>query len=185
MSRLYFFATGTDAILMLAPLEHELEVEYVEENRLGAPVPQRWKRAADLPSLGHASGDQEILCTSLLIMPTHAEVAVASRIMTDGETRYDVYQSNNPDSALIRLGGLWEDGSLISGHIISSSESALARKMMNVVRRSIKKSFAKIEGYWVGPEALALLRAGTRLCSAVQSPPQYDLHETVKQAAVN
>jgi hypothetical protein len=181
MSRLYFFATGTDALLMLTPLEHELGVQYVEENRLNGPTPQTWTQAADLPGLGQASGDQEILCTSLLVMPDGAEATVASRIMTDGETRYDVYQSTNPDSALLRLGGIWKDGPLISGHVISSSESAVSRKIMNAVRRSIKKSFTRVNDYWVGPEALALLRSGTRLCSAVQSPPEYDLHEEANQ----
>jgi hypothetical protein len=155
MSRLYFFATGADALLFLAPLEMELDVQYVEENRLVGPVPQRWKRADQVPGFGCASGDQEILCMPLLIMADSAEVVVAFTIMTDGDTRYDVYQSNNPESVLIRLGGMWQDGSLISGHLIGSSEKPFARKIMNAVRKGIRRSFVKVSDYWVGPEVSA------------------------------
>jgi hypothetical protein len=97
--------------------------------------------------------------------------------MTDGKTRYDVYQSNNPESVLLRLGGFWKDGSLISGHMVSSSEQEFARKVMNSLRKSMRRSFTRVGAFWVGPEALALLREGRRLCTAIQSPVEYDLRE--------
>jgi hypothetical protein len=97
--------------------------------------------------------------------------------MTDGEIRLDVFPNGNPNSVLLRLGGFWKDGSLISGHFIASSDQEFSRKVMNSVRRLFKKQFTKVQAFWVGPEALSRLRNGKRLCTAIQSPPEYDLHE--------
>lgn len=178
MGRLYFFATGGDLLLILRQLEGKFDLKYVEENRLGGPVPNSWSTVADLPSLGKATGDQEIVCDSYLIMDVAANVVVESKPMFDGEIRYDVYQLSNPESVLLRLGGLWEDGSLISGHFITSSEREFPRNLMNFFRGSAKKSFTRIQAFWVGPEALVRFRNGMRLCTAIQSPPEYDLRET-------
>jgi hypothetical protein len=124
------------------------------------------------------TGNQEIARDSYLTMGSDAKPVVESMVMFNGELRYDVYPLANPDSVLLRPGGFWRDGSLISGHFITSSEGEFPRKLMNFFRRSVKKSFTRVQAYWVGPEALIRLRNGNRLCTAIQSPPEYDLRET-------
>jgi hypothetical protein len=178
MSRLYFFATGADLLLVLRQLESKFDIKYVEENRLRGTVPDIWNTIDNLPSLGMATGDQEIACDSYLVMSADAKVSVHSSVMVDDEMRYDVHQLSNPDSVLLRLGGFWKDGSLISGHFITSSEQEFPRKLINFLRTRVKKSFVRVQAFWVGPEALVRLRNGMRLCTAIQSPPEYDLRET-------
>jgi hypothetical protein len=177
MSRIYFFATGADLVLVLWHLEQKFALKYVEEGMLAGTRPRIWKTVSDLPHFGEATGDQEIACDPYLITSTDAEIHVLSGEMWNGKLRYDVYPSANPESVLLRRGGRWRNGPLISGHLIASSEADLARKMMNAVRSVVRKHFTRINAFWVGPEALTLFRSGTRLCTAIQSPPEYDLRE--------
>jgi hypothetical protein len=177
MSRIYFFATGADLLLVLRHLEQKFELQYVEEGLLAGVRPEIWKTASDLPHFGEATRDQEIGCEPYLITKSDAQVQILSSEMWSGKLRHDVYPSTNPESVLLRGGGRWQNGPLISGHLIASSEADLPRKMMNAARASVRKHFTRINAFWVGPEALALFRSGTRLCTAIQSPPEYDLRE--------
>ena len=185
MSRIHFFATASDILPVLEHLEDAIGIKYVEEGLLKGSTPSIWSRGAEINSVGFATGDQEIACEPLLIMRPDAKVEVISSQMDDGELRFDVYPNRNLNSVLLRLGGFWKDGSLISGHFIASSNQEFSRKVMNSVRRLFKKQFTKVRAYWVGPEALARLRDGKRLCTAIQSPPEYDLHEESLQNAVS
>ena len=178
MSRIYLFATGADLVLVLWHLEQKFALQYVEEGMLSGTRPQVWKTVTDLPHFGQATGDQEIVCDPYLVTSLDAQVQVQSSVMSDGKLRYDVYPFGNPKSVLLRRGGRWQNGPLISGHFISSSEAELPRKIMNASRAAVRKHFTKINAFWVGPEALALLHGGTRLCTAIQSPPEYDLRRT-------
>jgi hypothetical protein len=46
---------------------------------------------------------------------------------------------------------------------------------MRGVQKVMKKYFTKVRAYYVGPGALALLKNGTRLTGAEQSPREFDL----------
>ena len=43
--------------------------------------------------------------------------------------------------------------------------------------KPIKKHWAHVKSYYVGPEALEVLRKGGRLTASVRSPKEYDLTE--------
>lgn len=185
MTRLYFFATGNDISAVLSTLEERFSVAYFEGNRLSGAIPQRWKSVLEVPSLGCATADQEILCRPYLIMRADAKEVVNSLVMFDGHRRYDLYQEDNPESVSAILGGYWKDGSLISGHFVASSDQEFPKKLMAALRKAMRGSFKRIGAFWVGPEALARLRDGKRLCTAIQSPPEYDLHEEPLQNTVS
>jgi hypothetical protein len=177
MSRIYFFATAADIHPVLKHLEGTLRMKYVEEGMLKGTAPSIWHHASELHSVGMATADQEINCEPFLVMRQDVEVKLSPYRMMDGVTRLDVFPNANPDSVLLRLGGFWKDGSLISGHFIASSDQEFSRKVMSTVRMLFRKHFTKVQAYWVGSEALTRLRSGKRLCTAIQSPSEYDLRE--------
>jgi len=177
MSRIYFFATAADIHPVLKHLEDTLEIKYVDEGLLKGTTPSVWRYATEIHLVGFATADQEIGCEPFLIVRRDAEVMITPFRMMDGEIRLDVFPNGNPNSVLLRLGGFWKDGSLISGHFVASSDQEFSRMVMNSVRRLFKKHFTKVQAFWVGPEALSRLRSGKRLCMAIQSPSEYDLRE--------
>jgi hypothetical protein len=157
MSRAYFFATGADLILLLWHLEERFDLVYSDHYNIDAASRRKWTRASDLPDFGRATAEQEIACEAFDI-----------RSAEPGDIL---------DLVTLRKGGFWSDGSLISGHLIAQSNGVFARRLMNRTRSGLKKYFTKINAFWVGPEALRAFRSGTRLCNAIQSPPEYDLRE--------
>jgi hypothetical protein len=46
---------------------------------------------------------------------------------------------------------------------------------MKRFRAAMKESFTRVRAFWVGPQAMELLRNGKRLTLAEQCPPEMDL----------
>ena len=63
-------------------------------------------------------------------------------------------------------------------------ENSVAQQLMKWFLSALKqKEFTKVREWWLGPEALEMLRAGRRLTTtAEQSPPEYDLELPEQQA---
>ena len=174
---MYIFALKNDLLLVLGNLEAKRKVKYTRCGWLPEPEPEIWKRAADLPRLGQAACDQEAGCDTFLIMEEDCPIRVKTMTMFDGDDRFDVEQPWNPHSVFLSAGGEWKDGTIISGTITTISSSPVSQSLMRALHYRVKKHFARVRAYWVGPEALAAFRAGRRLTHAIQSPPDYDLCE--------
>jgi hypothetical protein len=76
-------------------------------------------------------------------------------------------------------GGAWGKGIILAGEFVTMSTAPLAKALMRSAYLGIRESFKKVNGYWVGPEALARLRSGARLTIAEQSPSKFDLKESI------
>jgi hypothetical protein len=179
MKRIDFFAVKTDLLHILSKLEADHSVIYYEGGMLAAPYPAAYKSGKDLPKIGEATGDQHIVCDPFFILKSETKINVATMLMFNGFRRFDIYQSNNPDSIVLIPGGEWREGSLIAGSITTMSDSVISQKLIRCAHTAVKKSFNRVQAYWVGPEAFASWRAGKRLCNAIQSPPEYDLREPI------
>ncbi len=177
MKRISFFATKNDLLSALCDLEAKRKIKYTRAGRIEGPEFQVWESGANLPGLGRAAGDQAITCDAFLIVDGASVVTVVLQEMLNGDDRYDLEQARNPDSVILNVGGEWVDGSLISGSATTISDSTVSQSLMRTLHSGIKRHFTRIRGFWVGPEALAELRAGKRLTYAVESPPEYDLLE--------
>lgn len=160
-------------------MESDRPLKYSNEGRLSAPTPSTWGKGSEVPNLGQATGDQHLACSPFLIVQAAANINVESSLMFDGVQRFDVQQSSNPDSVVLRPGGGWTDGSLVSGSITTISKSPISQALMRSAHSAVKKHFTRIQAFWVGPETLISLREGRRLTYAVQSPPEYSLREPV------
>jgi len=177
MVRVHFFAMRDDLLLVLGGIEAKRHVKYTRAGRLDGPEPEIWESAADLPHLGRATGDQHVQCDPFLIMNRNVAVQVATMTMRDGDDRWDVEQPRNPDSIVLRPGGEWTDGAIVSGSFTTISKSPASQSLMRAAHSGIKRHFTRVQAFWVGPQALVAFRSGRRLTCAIQSPPEFDLRE--------
>jgi len=92
-----------------------------------------------------------------------------------GSPVFHIDQLRNPDSTVFRLGGLHAENVLVAGEIATLGESQPAVELHRLMVRTVTRGFRRVQAFWLGPEALALLEAGARLTVDVQSPRLYDL----------
>lgn len=77
---------------------------------------------------------------------------------------------------MLGMAGKWKD-MLLPGSMGTMHETAPAQQLMKWFLAALKaEGFTKVDIYWVGKEALEMLKAGKRLSTtAEQSPPEFDL----------
>jgi hypothetical protein len=86
-----------------------------------------------------------------------------------------VDQLRNPDSVTFTPAGIWDDDVILHGRVATASDSEASQALMRRFHVAIKKGFAKVKAFYVGPQAMELLKAGKRLTIAAQSPREFDL----------
>jgi hypothetical protein len=93
----------------------------------------------------------------------------------DGKDRWSIDQLANPDSTVLRHGGLFKGCLLLNGEIRTAYKTKVAQRIQRAFDAAICKHFARIEAFYVGRAAEALLDSGCRLTAAEQCPPEFDL----------
>ena len=184
MSHGHFFAAGDDLLPVTNYVEARMKLKYTLSTSYSSREFMTVPDAASIPALGKADGDQHIACSGYLITELATPVLGERIERFDGSVVFHIGQILNVDSIMFRPAGIWREGSVISGRIATISKSKIAQRMMRLYRSGLAKYFGKVNGYWVGPEAMRIFRAGGRLCFAIQSPPIYDLREGDNSAEV-
>jgi len=177
MKYIHFFALKEDLLHVLNELESKRPTRYVLSGHFNTPKAPEWYRAADIPELGIAHGEQSMLCRMYLLTDWQLQVQADKFQLFSGETRFSIDQRLNPDTIVMNPGGLWKPDIIISGSFATISENPVAQSLMRIVRHTVRRSFTRIKAFWVGPEALKSLRSGWRLTGAEQSPREFDLQE--------
>jgi hypothetical protein len=176
-TRIGFFATRADLLVILHAIENQLNLKYVLADSMPTPEVEEWFKCSEIPGLGLASGPQASLCKSYLLASRGRQIQARRIEQRDGVVRFDVDQMGAPDTITMTPGGEWGDEAIIAGAFSTSSSFPDSRMLMNLIGKTVKQHFARIRAFWVGPEALSALRAGKRLTIAMQSPRSYDLRE--------
>jgi hypothetical protein len=132
-------------------------------------------RGVEIQNLGRATMESASGSQSYLV--TEREIAIHVRPVAthSGITRYLLDQLINPDTVTFTPAGIWNTDVVLHGRVATVSDSAIAQELMKRFSKAIRKHFTKVNAFWVGPEALELLKAGKRLTIAAQSPPEFDL----------
>jgi hypothetical protein len=89
--------------------------------------------------------------------------------------RWSVDQLANPDSTVLRHGGLFKENVLLQGEVRTAYKTKVAQRLQRAFDAAIRKHFVKIQAFYVGPAAGVLLDSGCRLTAAEQCPPESDL----------
>lgn len=177
MSDIPFFAVREDLIELLAIVEASNSLQYtLMGNFVRSEIGDRivvYSTCADIPDFGRASADTSIACKSYLVCSADTPINLR-RAGKEGE-RLCVDQLANPDSVEFKPGGIWNEEMVIQGRVASVSSSRPSRNLMKLFLSTIRRSFSKVGSCYVGPKALALLKAGKRLTSAAHLPTVNDL----------
>jgi hypothetical protein len=174
-SRLHFFAVRDDLLALLATAERRGPLTYTRTGNFDRVVCDRFDRGPEIPGLGQAVADSASAGDAFLVTTPDVPVRLRSLDTASGVRRYCIDQLINPDTVVFSPGGMWGQGVVVCGRVATVSDTAIARGIMSRFRSGLKKSFHRVRAYWVGPEALALLRAGHRLTASARSPREFDL----------
>ena len=172
-----FFATRNDHLPMLRQITTGRSLRFFpagvfDEQPTPFGSPER------IPSLGVAESGDRNHTASFLVLPTTVPVQPRPIHLQAGGTRVAIDQLINPKSVAFRPGGEWDGGNvIIEGDLGTISDDPSSAELWSAFAKPIKKGWKRVKAYYVGPEALAVLRAGGRLTASVRSPELYDLAE--------
>ena len=179
MSAIYMFTLESDLFALLSRIETQHKIKYVKAGRIDGRTTEEFDTFTAVPNLGRALGRREGDSGVYLIVEKGCSARVETMKMFDGNLRFDVEQSLNPDSILFRPGGEWKEQTIIRGDFSTISDSEVSSKLIRAVRSAIRRDFTKIDRYfWLGPDALQALRSGWRLTQDADMSPDYDVKET-------
>lgn len=170
-TQLNFFTTPADIKELLQLVEKQAPVQYTEAGSFLSPQPKTANSWAGIQGLGIAAGEQTARCKRYLITEQGRDLKFRT---TSDETFYLMDQLFNSKSVLITPGGWWNQV-LIRGSVGTVWQDDYSMGLMKQFRAAFRKRGRKIKSFWVGKEAEALLKSGTRLTIAEQSPSQFDL----------
>jgi hypothetical protein len=177
MKRILFYAVKEDLLPVLELVESKSSLKYaLTGNFLKSEIEESicvFDSGAQIPHLGTANADSAVACDGFLV----CERATPINLRTVGQhgERVCVDQLANPESVTLRPGGIWHGDVLLHGTLGTASNSPVSQSLMKRFHAAIKKTFSKVQDYYVGPEAYCLLERGWRLTAATQSPPECDL----------
>lgn len=170
-TQINFFTTPADIRELLQRVEQLAPVQYTEIGSFSSPKPETVYSWAGIQDLGIAAGEQTARCKGYLITEHGRDLKFRK---TSDESHYFLDQLFNSKSVLITPGGWWNQV-LLRGSVGTVWQDDYSIGLMKKFRTAFRKQGTKIKSFWVGREAEGLLRAGTRLTIAEQSPPQFDL----------
>jgi hypothetical protein len=172
----FFFATGDDLLPVLLSVEAKRTVVYTPFGHIHEPRAEHFRTARDLPTLFQPQPFESSVCGPAYVVTEAGTDVVLGRLSRyEGKDRWSVDQLANPDSTVLRHGGLFKETVLLSGEVRTAYRTAVAQRLQRAFDAAIRKHFVKIQAFYVGPAAEALLDSGCRLTAAEQSPLEFDL----------
>lgn len=178
MKRIYFFATPTDIVPVLGRIEAAAPLKFVVAANLTTPNPVIYSTASGIPEPGVSTHETGALSRQLLVSFRDAKTHLRTFVGERGEKRWMTDNGFNEETVALTMAGRWGEDILLPGNMSTLHDTAAAQQLMKGFRDALKREgFVQVKRFWwLGREAMEMLRAGKRLTTtAVQSPPEYDL----------
>jgi hypothetical protein len=172
----FFFATADDLLPVLLGVEAKHAVVYTPFEHIYEPRAEHFGTARDLPTLFKPQPyESAVGGPAYLVTVAGTDVVLRQLSRYEGKDRWSVDQLANPDTTVLRHGGLFKENILLSGEVRTACKTTVAQRLQRAFDAAIRKHFAKIQAFYVGPAAEGLLDSGCRLTAAEQCPPEFDL----------
>jgi hypothetical protein len=172
----FFFATADDLLPVLLSVEAKHAVVYTPADHIHEPRADHYRTARDLPTLFQPQPfESAVLGPAYLITEAGTDVVLRQLSRYQGKDRWSVDQLANPDSTVLRHGGVFKENVLLQGEVRTAYKTTVAQRLQRAFDAAIRKHFVKIHAFYVAPAAEALLDSGCRLTAAKQSPSEFDL----------
>lgn len=176
MKRIFFFATPADITPALKRFEANAPLKFIEGGTLLDPNPPIYFEASQLPNIGIATHETGSQSQGFLVSHRDTKNVLRPYTMRNGEKRWSLDNGSNEETVILTMAGLWKD-MLLPGIMNTLHDTSVAQQLMKWFLAALKaEGFTKVDLYWMGKEALEMLKAGKRLSmTAEQSPPEFDL----------
>ncbi|MDH7973310.1 hypothetical protein QH494_14060 [Sphingomonas sp. AR_OL41] len=188
MKRILFFATPADISPVLQHFEANAPLKFVEMGTLTTPNRAIYLESALIPNPGIATHETGSLSRGYMVSYQGTKNHMDSSVTRKGERRWNLFNSDNEETVILSLAGFWKTGTLLPGIMDTLHQTPAAQQLMKWFLAALKQEgFTKIDLWWLGREALEMLKAGKRLTkTAEQSPPEFDLKlpASIQQASL-
>lgn len=170
---IHFYATKADLLPFFDLVGEGLQ--YVRTGIYPSSEPERFSSGLLIPNLGIANNESAVSCASFLVSEANTRIVPRSLSPFNGSERFAFDQLNNPNTIAFSPGGIWDNDILLHGRISTMSDEKSVIRIMKIFSSAIRKNSTKIKAFYVGLEALEMLKNGKRLTIAAQSPGTFDL----------
>jgi hypothetical protein len=191
----HFFATVRDLTPGLLSVESNRQLQYILDRQYTDPKGvEKYSSAFHIPGLGRVEGrqserffvmeaDQPLRMSRTVVIPKGVGLkrawaiglAQLGIVLPGGEVRYDIFSRDNRKSVLFAPGGIHPSGALVAGEMSTMGSVRGRTSVFRLFVSSLCAGFVKVKSFYVGEQALTLLRGGTRLTMDVGAAPAYDL----------
>src|SRR5262249_42676648 len=114
----FFFATADDLLPVLLSVEAKHAVVYTPFDHIHEPRADHYRTARDLPTLFQPQPLESAMGgAAYLITEVGTEVVLRPLSPYEGKDRWSVDQLANPDSTVLRHGGLFKGNVLLQGEV--------------------------------------------------------------------
>jgi hypothetical protein len=177
MKQIFFFATPADILPVLRRLELNAPLKFVEIGTLLTPNRAIYLQSSEIPNPGVATHETGSQSQAYMVSYRNTKNDMRVSVTKNGEKRWNLFGADNEEAVSLNMAGLWKTGTLLPGNIAALHKSPAAQQLMKWFLSSLKQEgFTKVRSWWLGKEALEMLKAGKRLTTtAQQSPPEFDL----------
>lgn len=176
--RIMFFADLEDIKPIIKEFELAYSAHYFKTGLFEESEIPHYDTALDFPNLGKVAYGDWNMIDNYLVLKKDIELNVREVLQRKGGVRYAVDQGENSNSVVFKLGGVFKEGIFITGQIATIHNDEHSKGMMNFLSRKIKKSFTKIDIYYLGKSAMSKFKAGWRFTESESSPKEYDLKQS-------
>lgn len=174
---LQFFCTRQDLLAVLCAVEVGVQLQYVRIGLFENKEANAFLSASKIEDLGISRYGGNAKDAAYLVMRSDVMSTLREVPQKAGGALYALDQLMNPDSVVLRPGGLFADQTLIGGQVGTASGSEESVALYETLGRGLRSACKKVRSYWVGPEARVLWKKGFRLTSGADAPRSMDLSE--------
>lgn len=172
MNRIHFFTTAQDFLEIAKTVDSKLALNAFLNFEKDAPAPViRYPSISSIDGLGHATSGQSAHGVKYVLVDRSVELLPGVRETLSGAKRYYMRATLDERCASVQPGGEFCDA-VIMGEVLYELSSKDSQKILRTFRAAFKKhSAARTKrGDWIGQEALAKRRSGSRLTHYYEHP---------------
>ena len=174
---IYFFATEQDIIQIANAVEKKVSIQYFRRENLEQPEFVAYSRFQNVPDIYNRKKEKNNNIGSQYLVLNEG-ITISHRVikLKKGGLRYTIDQVTNPQSIVLNTGrNIKKLNTILPGALGTVSENPSSLELFKIFHRTIRKTWEKVQSYFIGPEATVILDSGGRLAIGINSPVLYDL----------
>ncbi len=151
MKRIFFFATPSDIMPVLRKFESGRPLKFVELGNLITPNRAIYLNSCEIPDSGIATHETGHASAAYMVSDRETKNHMNKFVGEEGEYRWTLDNSDNEETVILTMGGLWDDNTLLDGLMDTLHQTPVAQSLMKLFASSLKQEgFTKIKLWWVG-----------------------------------